>query len=346
MRIRYEKSQSLLMLAFDMQGSAEGVSLRDIMQRFDVSRRTAERMRDAVMAVFPQVEEFDAGDGYKRWRIRSHRSIAPVPVSTDELATLHLAAQRLRLEGQDTQAQMLDQVATKLRSLLPTGRKPHMEPDLEALIEAEGLASRPGPRPKIDPTVLGQLREAIKGSSQVCLHYRARGSGKLSRFPVHPYGFLYGNRHYLVAYNPYPRTEGIRLYSLPNVVAVEVLADSFVRVAGFNIEQYAKQAFGVFQEDPFDVVWRVTPEAAADARDYVFHPGQSVEELPDGSLIIRFRAGGLLEMAWHLFTWEGRVQIIEPPELASVMKRELRRARAALPRSDEHTSQSEAGACA
>ena len=36
-----------------------------------------------------------------------------------------------------------------------------IEPDLEALTEAEGLAMRPGPRPKINAEIVGALREAI-----------------------------------------------------------------------------------------------------------------------------------------------------------------------------------------
>jgi predicted DNA-binding transcriptional regulator YafY len=45
----------------------------------------------------------------------------------------------------------------------------------------------------------------------VQLHYRARGSGALSRTLVCPYGFLYGNRHYLVAdsLNPEARGSGL-----------------------------------------------------------------------------------------------------------------------------------------
>ena len=72
--MRYEKSQALLRLANELQGTAEGLSLRDIQEKFSVGRRTAERMRDAVCEVFPDVEEVYLGDGFKRWRIRSRRS--------------------------------------------------------------------------------------------------------------------------------------------------------------------------------------------------------------------------------------------------------------------------------
>lgn len=34
--------------------------------------------------------------------------------------------------------------------------------------------------------------------------------------------------------------------------------------------------------------------------------------MPDDSLLVRFRAGGALEMSWHLYTWGDAVEVIEP----------------------------------
>ena len=42
-----------------------------------------------------------------------------------------------------------------------------LEPDIEALLEAEQLAMRPGPRPKSRPFVLEELRNALKGAVRV-----------------------------------------------------------------------------------------------------------------------------------------------------------------------------------
>ena len=39
----------------------------------------------------------------------------------------------------------------------------------------------------------------------------------------------------------------------------------------------------------------------------------------DGSLIVRFRAGGLQEMAFHAFTWNGHLEVLEPPELREML---------------------------
>jgi predicted DNA-binding transcriptional regulator YafY len=76
-------------------------------------------------------------------------------------------------------------------------------------------------------------------------------------------------------------------------------------------------------------VWKFTPEVAADAKEFVFHPTQKIAEQPDGSLVVRFRAGGGLEMCWHLFTWGGHLSILGPKRLHKLLNGQLHRVTAA-----------------
>ncbi|WP_281410582.1 MULTISPECIES: WYL domain-containing protein [Rhizobium] len=62
------------------------------------------------------------------------------------------------------------------------------------------------------------------------------------------------------------------------------------------------------------VIWRFAPRAAARAAEFCFHPKQTVEEEEDGSLIVRFRAAGWLEMVWHLYSWGDAVEVIAPAQ--------------------------------
>ena len=75
----------------------------------------------------------------------------------------------------------------------------------------------------------------------------------------------------------------------------------------------------MFQEEPIDVVLRFEPEAADDAAGWLFHPSQSTEREPGGALIVRFCAGGVQEMCWHLFRWGKAVSIVEPEDLRAAM---------------------------
>ena len=68
--MRYHNADKVVQLALEMQASRLGLTLDDIQSRFAVKRRTAQRMRDAVLRLFPQSEELVDPDRRKRWRIQ------------------------------------------------------------------------------------------------------------------------------------------------------------------------------------------------------------------------------------------------------------------------------------
>lgn len=77
------------------------------------------------------------------------------------------------------------------------------------------------------------------------------------------------------------------------------------------------------------MVLRIKPHGAADALGWRFHSNQQVTEQSDGSVLVSFTASGMLELAWHLFTWADKVEIVSPPRLHDLMVNELQNALAA-----------------
>lgn len=317
--MRYEKADNLLQLALEMQAARGGLSLAEIEARFRVGRRTAMRMRDAVLRNFPQAEEVATDDRIKRWRIPAGTLDRLINFTAEELAALEGAVRALEHDNREDEAATLATLAAKLKALMRPEVARRVEPDLEALLEAEGLAMRPGPKPRIKVPVVEDLREAIKACRKVRLRYRNR-AGKVNERLVHPYGFLHGHRHYLVAWHENPKANDFALFSLPGIEAVAGTEECFVRHPGFDLQGFAVRSFGLFQgEEPFETVWRFAPGAARDAADFVFHPSQVLEPQPDGSLVVRFTAAGDLEMAWHLYAWGDKVEVLEPKRLADMV---------------------------
>jgi predicted DNA-binding transcriptional regulator YafY len=52
----------------------------------------------------------------------------------------------------------------------------------------------------------------------------------------------------------------------------------------------------------------------------VFHPEQTEERQPDGSIVIRFKAAGQLEMAWYLYQWGDKVEVVKPQKLSNLIR--------------------------
>ena len=308
--MRYERLSDIARLAIRLQGLRGGMTIADIQQEFGVSRRTAERFRNAVEEAFGPLETV-AGEGRQvRWRLRSPSLRQLVRVSDDELAELNLAAESLERAGLAERAEALEELATKLRAMLRPRSPGDLDADLEALMNAEGLAMRAGPRPQLQDGVLALLREAIKTERVVALQYFGQSSKRLSWQRVRPYGVLYGNQAFLVGMTAW--AEGARLWRLANANDVRITDETFHRDPTFDLRRYAKRSFGTYQESPVQVVLRFAAEVARDASAFLFHPDQTVTENEDGSMTVRFKAGGLTEMCWHLVTWQESVTVEKP----------------------------------
>ena len=311
--MRYERLTDIVNLAIRLQGTRGGLTMDDIVAEFGVSRRTAERMRDAVEAAFGPLQRVETGDNRIHWRLQSTSLRGLVRITPEELAELESAASRLDRTGLAERAGTLRELVAKLLALRRKRSAPAFGDELEALMQAEGSAMRPGPRPNIEHGLLPRLRDAIKSARKVEFNYVARSSGRHSRQLVEPYGVLYGNRAYLVGCADW--AEEPRLWSLANASKARITGETFERDREFDLQVYAERSFGAFQEPPVDVVLRFEPGAARDAATFLFHPSQTLVENEDGSLTVRFRAGGLDEMCWHLFTWGTGVTVEKPAQL-------------------------------
>ena len=310
--MRYERVGDLVRLAIRLQGRRGGLTIADIQEQFSVSRRTAERMRDAVEAAFgPLYEaEIDSGDRRIHWRLQSGALYPFISISPEELADLESVADSL---GGTGLAERLRGLMVKLRAASRRHSPEEFDAAMDSLLEVEGMAMRAGPRERLEKGLLSLVREAISTRHMIEFDYLSRGTARRSRQRVHPYGVLYGNRAFLVG----PTRQGVhpRLWRLANISHARITAEAFERDPAFQLRRYAERSFGTFQEKALDVLLRFEVEVAPDAKAFQFHPSQTVVENSDGSLTVRFRAGGIQEICWHLVTWGASVTVLEPPVL-------------------------------
>jgi predicted DNA-binding transcriptional regulator YafY len=308
--MRYAPAERLLRLARSLAATRTGLMLDEMAAELEVGRRTAERLCAALQAMFPEMDSWDDDERVRRWRLPGSALVGVVEPRAEAVAAIETAARECEARGESDRAALLREAATTLRTVMRPDALRRAETDIAALTEAEGIAMRPGPRPVLAAGVLPTLRRAILGMQLVVVRYAGHQVEEPSTRMLCPYGLLYGGRGWLVAH-----AEGLpemRLWRLDRIVSADLLDRGFRRREDFDLASYAARSFGVFQEPPVDVVLRFEPEAADDAAGWVFHPSQSLEREADGALIVRFRAGGVREMCWHLFTWGAAVTVLAP----------------------------------
>lgn len=317
----YRNAIDLLTIAA-RAASARGVSLDEICEILERDYRTAQRVVRALREMFTELEETQDEESRKtRWKL-PRGAIAPLLTPTaDELASLTLAEEMLSKGAGVDQVQALRSLHAKILALIPSDRSRRIEADEEALLLALGHAARPGPRPVGRENIDVAISTALKGSSRLRIHYRGWKDTIARERVVAPHGLLLGARRYLVAVDLGKIGGGIQHFRVDAIEDAAVLPETFVRKEGFDLDTHAERCFGSYQQEDgiHDVAWRFAPKAVPRAAGFLFHPTQTTEREDDGSLIVRFRASGLLEMCWHLYMWGDAVEVISPPELTRMV---------------------------
>jgi predicted DNA-binding transcriptional regulator YafY len=322
--MRQEKAARLLELARELAASRYGLTLDEMGEKIGTQRRTTERMRDRLLEMFDNMEEL-SDPPTKRWRIVGKLDgFFNVP-SADEFAALMTAREALA-QSHAAAAESLRTLEGKLRASVDASLHRRLEPDIEALMQAEAIAVQPGPRAYADPERLKILRDAMLRLRQVRFSYRG-GSTPGARRTLNPYGMLSGGEVYVIGVEPGkgdpsdPRT-----WRLDRMDDLEVLSDPGGPPDDWSLQAFTARSFGIYQEPEMSHVrLHVFPEYADEVRGWRFHGSQQLVELADGAVEVRLEGCGLRELAWALVRWGGKLKVLEPPRL----KTELRAALAA-----------------
>lgn len=315
----------LLGMIRDLSCTRTGVSIRDLRDRYGVTRRTIERDIAAIESAGYTVETLpDLEPGYVRKRIASGSSSFGLPVTAEELAAARAGIAALEREAPAGVAAALRMLVNRLED----AQTPAVIVDGGALDEAQAFLTRPGPRSDASAVVFEDLRQAILRCERIVVTYRKGGEGEAREYEAEPYGILYGARGYLV-------WRGIddgkwRKFALPFIEKVTATGVPFQRDNSFNLTDFAAQSFGVYLEEPLRVELRVLPSGMARLRHHRFHPSEAVERHPDGGAIVRFTASGISEICGHLFTWGADIRVLGPQVLADAYAQALSAARGAV----------------
>ena len=322
----FSKAQDMIRLAQMAAARRGGISLEEICEEFGISHRTAQRMTDALEATFGNVTTVDGEDRKRRWRLLDS-GISRLHLRRETgVEALEIASRAAKAEGRLRHAQALDDLRDGLLSGLPA--RSRVEADAEAVLTAMGHVTRPGPKVRLAPHILDAIIEALRGPFRLWVRYNQDVAPRI----LEPHGVLLGHRTYLAARDP-AKADEVRNFRIDLIHEASALNESFAFQDGFAISDYAAQAFAVWQ-DPAqygEVIWRFTPGAADRAADFCFHPRQVQELQDDGSLIVRFHAAGWLEMAWHLYQWGDKVEVIAPKGLRDLVSGHCRSDFAAMP---------------
>ena len=91
---RYSRVSDILDLAIFMSSKIQGVTVNEISERYNVSRRTAERMRDSLTCIFPSIDEIETDGTQKHWGFTNYSISNLITFTSKEIANIEQLQRR------------------------------------------------------------------------------------------------------------------------------------------------------------------------------------------------------------------------------------------------------------
>ena len=308
---RYSRVSDILDLAIFMSSKVQGVTINEISERYNVSRRTAERMRDSLTCIFPQIDEIETDDIQKHWGFTNYSLSQLISFTPKELANIE------QLQRRTTNKEMKDELGKTVEKIKAFNRKNmnSIESNIELIMQTEGYAVRQMPQYKISLDTLDVIRDAVQSSKMVTGIYHDK------KRLIEPLGMIYGEKIYLIARE---KAKGDKIYNyLLHKFEDLKLTDKTFDKGDFNLQEYTNQSFGVYHGEVLDVKLLFNKDLTEEASKYNFHPTQKGKLNNDGTYTVSFKASGSKEIIWHVFKWGAGCQIISPKSLKDEYKKYL-----------------------
>ena len=310
---RLNKANEIIELAILMQNSYIGLTLDDIAKEFECSRRSAERMKAVLAEKFgSKIEEVSSlNEKKKRWRFKKGTMNWLINFTPADFANLEQCKKSFKSPAKQKE---IDELIEKIKALNPENIS---DVDIDEILSNQAYVIRQGFRENIKLETLQLINDSILCQKQIRITYYDQ------EYTLNPYGILYSDRAYLIAYNI--KANAIWTFRISKIKEITLTDNYFEKEDDFDLKEYCARSFGVFQGEIFDVVLQFNKDAAQDAKEYFFHPTQIGKLEQDGSYTLSLKASGEYEIITELLKWRDSVKILAPESLKEAYKNEIRK---------------------
>jgi proteasome accessory factor B len=290
-----------------LRAHPDGMAIKDIAKRIDVSVRTVYRDLNAIEGEIGIAVWSDD----RRWGLAADEFLPPLKLTLDEAMAVVLSA-RLMVRYADKYDPDLASAFEKLGQVLPAALGEHVARTLDVLSRH--------PTDERFSRHVHLLTKAWAERRIVSLDYEpARyGPGSTPRTArVRPYLIepsLQTHALYLVGFDE--TRDAIRTFKIERIRDVSLTPESFAAPEPGMVEGMFERAWDIIaDQEPVEVVLRFSPDVAARVQEARWHPSQRVEIEADGSLLWRATVAGTIEIRLWVLSWGADVEVLAPTTL-------------------------------
>ncbi len=295
----------------------KGRSVSDLADQLETNPRSVYRDLEALqIAGFPVYNEREGNKNL--WLILNiAKKEIPIPFTITELMALYFGRDMLKVLKNTVFHDSLESVLQKI--------KVTMAPEIINYLERLEESLEVGPRPYKE---YGHFKQIMEGVNQAIINkqfiqiiYYTISRKVETRRKVAPYKlWFFDETFYLIGFCEMRKT--VRIFALDRIREFCVLDDFFKIPAGFDLDDFMKDSFGVFHGEPINVKIRFAPKIAEYIKEKVWHGTQEIIEQNDGSILFTAKVAGIQEIKFWVLRWGAAATVIEPALLRDEIHKE------------------------
>jgi len=274
--------------------SGRSFTVKALSDQLGVSKSTIQRDLATLETQFALIEE-QVGKQKRTYRIdQKIRALETLTFGITELLALHAAQHSLVSMAGTPLQEDLQSVITKIRGFL----SPRHNGGLDAIARVFQVH----PRGYVDYAnhgeVIDTLSDAIARHRLCDISYHAPWKGTTREHRIKPLRLLW-HRSALYLFANIEGMDEITTFAVHRIENIETSTETF-KPSRADLADHARRAFGIFvSEDEEDVEILFDKDIAWRIEERVFHPDETKERLPDGSLRYRVRTSA----QWEIIPW-------------------------------------------
>ncbi len=298
--------------------SRQGKSVSVLAGALHCHRRTVYRDLEALQAAgFPVYT--DRVGGRNLWSLLdTAKHSIPIPFSLPELMALYFSRGMMKVLKDTVFYDSLESLFDKIKSTLP----PEYIDYLGQIEDSLEVRAKPYKQYGKIREIIEKVSEAAVQKKRIEIVYYTMSRKSRTRRKIAPYKiWFYDGTFYLIA-NCGLR-EDIRIFALDRIKALEMTDETFETPQDFDIDEFMKSSFGVFQGQAVRVRIWFAADIAEYIREKIWHETQNITRQSDGSIIFEAEVAGTEEIKYWVLKWGAKARVLAPESLREETQREV-----------------------
>jgi len=291
------------------------VTVNELFNMFDQqeSIRTIQRTLDNIMSSNIPITYENGAHGTRYFSIKRAFEFLPIGLNSDEVVAAMLLAQFSDVFSGTKIAVDIQNVFKKINQLMPSNSIA-ISTELNNPTNIFHIHQAGKVTIGSDGNVLGNMFSAIMSKQECMVQYQRSIDSPVTKFQFHPYSLLlHSNSIYCLGYQP--RHKGWIYLALQRVREVSMQNKYFTRDSEFDLDNFLKDNFGIWHEDPVDVVIRFDNVVANSIQERTWHHSQKIESSDNGSIELIMHVGPSEELMSWILKWGIHAEVLQPDSL-------------------------------